>query len=129
MKVIDEEKGRKRKTEDNRTCARAKRAVIDNPTLAHTAEEDQPEVDDDVVDPTAPHPTHELRRMHSHDVTYCNICGKWAGLNKHSQLIDECSEIKRGYKHALRLFQNVVVPGKGAQILAAATRRPGRKRA
>ena len=82
-----------------------------------------------VTEELAPHSTHDIRHMASHPIIYCNSCGKWASLNVHSQLQGPCEEIKRGYKHVLRLLQHDVVPGHGAKIPLAARQKPGRKRA
>jgi len=81
-----------------------------------------------VRDDRAPHDSHDIKRMATHAIVYCNTCGKWAGQNNHSQLSQECEPILRGYKHALRLLQHDIVPGRGAQLPASAKRKPGRKR-
>ena len=129
LRGVEKERKRKQDIEHNRAKARARRAVLDDPTLSHEPEVLATEIGDDEVDLLEPHPSHELRRMRSHDITYCNNCGKWVQLNQHSQLQLRCETIKRGYKHVLRLLQNDVVPGPGAQLPAAAKRKPGRKRA
>ena len=79
-------------------------------------------------DDRAPHISHVLRQMATHPIVFCNTCGKWAGQNNHSQLSQECEPILRGYKHALRLLQHDIVPGRGAQLPASAKRKPGRKK-
>ena len=81
-----------------------------------------------VRDDRAPHDSHDIKRMATHAIVYCNTCGKWAGQNNHSQLSQECEPILRGYRHALRLLQHDIVPGRGAQLPASAKRKPGRKR-
>ena len=116
LKGIEAEKKRKRKIEDNRANAKARRAVIDDPALAHGSDEAQPEVEDDEVDLMAPHPSHELKQMRKHAITYCNTCSHWAWHNKHSKLTERCEPIERGNQYVLRLLQCDVVPCKGAKI-------------
>ena len=125
LKGIEKERKRKQVIEDNRARAKATRSVIDNPSLCHSA---ATEIGDDEVDILEPHCSHDIKQMQSHAITFCNNCGKWAFFNQHSQLALPCLEIKRGYKHTLRLLQNDVVPGEGAKLPASAKLKPGRKR-
>ena len=70
----------------------------------------------EVVDPMAPHPSHELKEMSSAAVTYCNRCSHWAWHNKHSNLPKPCEPLLRGSHTVLNLLRCDVVPTKGAKV-------------
>ena len=147
LKGIEREANTKRIRLDKQASSRAERAVQSQPSLVMHEEATLPpavsESDGvdllapleilqpgpghfDVDDMRAPHPTHDLRRMISHPITYCNTCGHWARQNRHSLLVIRCEEIKRGFRNTLKLLQNDVVPEAGAKIPAAARVKRGR---
>ena len=131
LKGIEVERKRKQTIDDNRAKAKARRAVIDDLALAHADDEELHGIDDDAVDLQAPHPSHDLRQMRTHAITYCNTCSHWAWHNKHSKLTQRCKELKRGNQTVLRLLQCDVVPEKGANVPAEFKKRswgPGQRK-
>ena len=95
LKGIEKEKARKQSIEDNKAMAHAKASVLDNPGLVGEIEGARAE-EVEVVDPMAPHPSHELKEMPSAAVTYCNRCSHWAWHHKHSKLAKPCAPLLRG---------------------------------
>ena len=149
LKAIEREAEVKRRRLDKRAGVVAARAIQLQPSLANAVDEldtGSAQVEGanetavpfaelrvgngifDIDDMRALHPSHDLRRMATHDITYCNTCGKWAQHNLHSQLTDRCEPINRGKKHALRLLQLDVIPLLGAKIPSSARLKSGRKR-
>ena len=116
LKGIDNERKRKREIDDNRARASAKRAVLNDPSLGHGTEEAVADVGDDEVDIHAPHPSHALREMRTHAITYCNTCSHWSWHNKHSKLVKRCEPLLRGNANALKLLQCNIVPGSGERV-------------
>ena len=143
LKAVEREAEAKRRRLDKNASTRVALAFQRQPELATVAVQEadggetQGQLDMlqpgpghfDVDNMRAPHPTHVLRRMASHPITFCGTCGHWARLNQHSLLTERCMPINRGYKHTLRLLQHDVVPGTGAKIPMAAKQKHGRKRA
>ena len=123
LRGIAAEKKRTRKIEDNRANAKARRAVIEDPAFAHGSDEVEPDVEDDEVDLMALHPSHDLKQMRKHAITFRNTCSHWAWHNKHSKLTKRCEPLKRGNQCVLRLLQCGVVPCKGAKIPSAFKKR------
>ena len=87
LKGIEKERKRKHGIDDNRAKAKARRAVLNEPSLTHGTEHDTADTEDDEIDVHAPHVSHDLRQMRSHAITYCNNCSHWACHNKHSKLV------------------------------------------
>ena len=114
LKGIEKEKARKAAIADNKAKARAKSSVLNDPSLVGEVAEVQAE--EEVVDPFAPHPSHDLREIKSAAVTFCSSCSHWAWHNKHSKLAKPCEPLLRGNHTVLRLLQCDVVPVKGAKL-------------
>ena len=117
LRGIEKEKARKLTIEDNKAKARARASLLHNPGLAgNLGDEAQGHGEDAVVDPLAPHPTHDLGEMVSAAVTYCNNCSHWLWHNKQSKLAKQCEPLLRGNATVLGLLQCDVVPVKGAKL-------------
>ena len=130
LKGIEKERKRKLDIEDNRARAKARRAVLDDPSLTHGTEIAVADVEDDEIYIHAPHFSHGLREMRTHAITYCNTCSHWMWHNKHSKLVKRCEPLLRGNATALKLLQCDIVPGSGVEIPAEfqARRGPHRKK-
>ena len=96
--------------------AAAYRDFFQNPEIAGGIDEQQLQEDAEQPSASAPHMSHDMRRMATRPISYCNVCSHFAWHGARSKLTKPCEPFKRGNAYALQLLQCDVVPAKGAKV-------------
>ena len=116
---------------DHAANARVEQLFAMQPELAAAGNEQEDEVDEATVHPAnAPHSTHDIKKMASHPIVYCDRCIDFAWHGAHSKLHKACLGLKRRNATSLRPLRYDVVPKAGAVITPEHRLRhwgPGRK--
>ena len=104
---------------DRATVATAELAFSRQPELADgeaDVDATPTNVDAAIQPANEPHASHDIKRMASHPIVYCNRCSHFAWHGAHSKLHKECPGLRRGNATSLRLLRCDVVPRVGAVI-------------
>ena len=127
LKGLKVEQLKKKAKVERAAKARAVRAIISQPELAHGEDHAMGVA---TLEANRPHGTHDVKQFAASDtmILFCDTCGRWQRHNAgRSKLSNPCEPIREGNKSGRKLLRHSIIPSTGARLHASVIT-PGGKR-